>query len=291
MGTDAVLYARKIAMLGGRAVLLYPIVFAALPIIYLFAENQSEKIPLSEVLTPLAIVIAGTVLAAGFFFAPGCQFACNCQFAGRASVGAFEAAELFAWFFVAVEIGIVIERKFFFEPGQAIVFLDAFEEFGSGGRQIAHIVEGVGPLFLGEGAGKPVGAGFCFGKSNANTLLNQVAQRQGGAQVCKSACATGVENVLGQVAGCPVKDPEVLMGIVQNFCHSRIAHEVSYRGEVLNGLGVDQVAIGVGQSQLDNAQEGVIGLFPDKFRIQGNTWALLGALDERLQILESVDHN
>src|SRR5690606_15458352 len=102
--------------------------------------------------------------------------------------------------------------------------------------------------------------------------------------------ALGVEDVLRARAGGAAEDGEVLPRVVEHLDDGGVGEEGAERREVEGG-GVEEVDVVLGEGELDDAEAGVVRPLPHELGVEGDGLGRAGAGDERGELLLRGDHS
>lgn len=148
--------------------------------------------------------------------------------------------------------------------------------FGVDVGEVADVVDGVVELVLGEGAAVPGGEGVGFFEFNAGEVGDGSPEGGGVGDAEHARADLGIEHVGGDEAGFQPGDFDILIAGVADFFEGGVGEEFpeGAEGGTIEGEGVDELDAVI-SGDLDEAEDGVVGVFADELGIEGE--ALGGA--------------
>ena len=78
---------------------------------------------------------------------------------------------------------------------------------------------------------------------------------------------------------------------MQYLDHTPIAKQIAQWREIVQGAGVDEMAVFVGEGDLDESQLRIIGPLPDELGIERDCVGFSGAIDEFYELFFGRNHN
>lgn len=133
---------------------------------------------------------------------------------------------------------------------------------------------GIADLGIGKRTLQPVGTGLALGQVDAEHFLHQTRITHGETQVQVSGSQLGIEQWRRQAAGQPQQDFEVFTAGMDDLEHRRVLQQCGQGLPVIDGQRIYQVSA-YAIAHLQQARDGIEGVDPHEFGVEGNVWQLL----------------